>query len=465
MFRKMRGKEQIVLVLILLFIIVQLSCNRNRPVKSNAVSVSSGSTDRFESFNSRFVKPRNVDVWLPPGYTDTNRYAVLYMHDGQMLFDSSATWNGQDWGVDDIAGRLIESGEIKPVIIVGIWNTGESRHSEYFPQKPFEELPPRYRDSLINLVYRPDGRDLFSEEVQSDQYLRFLVEELKPCIDEQYSTFPDRQNTFIAGSSMGGLISLYAICEYPDVFGGAACLSTHWPGIFDTVNNPIPGELMKYLEKKLPDPATHKLYFDFGTETLDALYEPYQLEADKIVSAHQYDGTNWMTRKFEGHNHSEVFWGKRLHIPLTFLLKPESMKNLTPKVTGIGGIFFRAKNPDEIKKWYGDNLGLAIGPYGSPFEFRNAHRPNEVNYLNWNAFDENTEYFNPSQKEFMINYRVQNIEGLVQKLKNNGVIILDDIEKYEYGKFVHILDPEGNKIELWEPVDSVLSKLGETTTK
>lgn len=137
----------------------------------------------------------------------------------------------------------------------------------------------------------------------------------------------------------------------------------------------------------------------------------------------------------------------------------------TPRVTGIGGIFFRSENPQGIKEWYGKNLGLAIDDYGSVFEFRNACSPEEVNYLRWSPFDENTDYFDPSEKEFMINYRVYNIEQLVKNLKENGVNILDQIEEYEYGKFVHIMDPEGNKIELWEPVDSILTKFGGVTTK
>ena len=141
------------------------------------------------------------------------------------------------------------------------------------------------------------------------------------------------------------------------------------------------------------------------------------------------------------------------------------MNDTIPKVTGIGGIFFRSKNPKEIREWYGKNLGLAINDFGSPFEFRNANRPGEINYLNWNPFDEETEYFAPSEKEFMINYRVQNIEGLVKKLEVNGVTLVDKIEEFEYGKFVHIMDPEGNKIELWEPIDSFFTKMGGTTTK
>ncbi len=136
-----------------------------------------------------------------------------------------------------------------------------------------------------------------------------------------------------------------------------------------------------------------------------------------------------------------------------------------PKVTGIGGIFFKSSSPKKMKEWYRDNLGLAVDDYGSPFEFRNANRPEEINYLNWDVFEDSTDYFDPSKKEFMINYRVQNIEGLVQKLKGNGVTIIDEITTYDYGKFVHIMDSDGNKIELWEPVDSVLTKMGRQTTK
>ncbi|MBN2757453.1 MAG: VOC family protein [Bacteroidales bacterium] len=135
----------------------------------------------------------------------------------------------------------------------------------------------------------------------------------------------------------------------------------------------------------------------------------------------------------------------------------ELNNDTTPKVTGIGGIFFFSDNPDKTREWYSENLGLEVNEYGSSFEFRNANSPNEINYLQWSPFKKESEYFEPSKKEFMINYRVQNIIGLVEKLKENGVTILDEIETFEYGKFVHIMDMEGNKIELWEPVDSVLT--------
>lgn len=137
----------------------------------------------------------------------------------------------------------------------------------------------------------------------------------------------------------------------------------------------------------------------------------------------------------------------------------------TPRVTGIGGIFFFSDNPEETKAWYASNLGLEVNEWGSSFEFRNANRPDEINYLQWSPFKTGSEYFAPSAKPFMVNYRVQNIEGLVKKLKANGVTILDEIETFDYGKFVHIMDADGNKIELWEPVDSVFTAMGGKTTK
>ena len=135
------------------------------------------------------------------------------------------------------------------------------------------------------------------------------------------------------------------------------------------------------------------------------------------------------------------------------------------KVTGIGGIFFKCQNPEEMKKWYNKYLGIATDAYGATFESRNADNPDEINYLQWSPFNIDTKYFEPSQKEFMINYRVANLIELVEELKKDGVEIVDEIEEFEYGKFIHILDPEGNKIELWEAVDPVFTDMlkGKTT--
>jgi predicted enzyme related to lactoylglutathione lyase len=128
-----------------------------------------------------------------------------------------------------------------------------------------------------------------------------------------------------------------------------------------------------------------------------------------------------------------------------------SINDATPKVTGVGGVFFFSENPKATREWYAENLGLKIDDYGSTFESRDVDRPDEIKQLQWSPFKKGSEYFAPSTKEFMINYTVRNIEGLVENLRQKGVTILDDIATFDYGKFVHIMDVEGNKIELWEP--------------
>lgn len=276
---------------------------------------------KIDSFSSEWVQDRPIQIYLPPSYQNSDEsFPVLYMHDGQMLYDSTSTWNGQEWGVDEVMDRLISEGKMKETIVIGIWNGGtELRHPEYFPQKPFESLDKAVQDSLYDL-YRDQGNPLFPNKVQSDNYLKFIVNELKPYIDTEFRTLSDQANTFVAGSSMGGLISMYAISEYPEIFGGAACMSTHWPGVFNTENNPIPDAFHDYLKNNLPHPDNHKLYFDYGTETLDALYEPFQLKADTIIRSGGYSESNFLTKKFEGDPHDERAWNRRLHIPLTFLL-------------------------------------------------------------------------------------------------------------------------------------------------
>lgn len=282
--------------------------------------VVSGKIERMENFKSNYVTERNIDVWLPENYSSSKKYNVLYMHDGQMLYDPEMAWNKQAWNVDDVLTKLVTENKIQDVIVVGIWNGGITRHIDYFPQKAFESLTQSQQDSIYK-ANRSNGQSVFNnQKVNSDNYLKFIVKELKPIIDKKYSVYTDAKHTFIAGSSMGGLISMYAICEYPKVFGGAACLSTHWPGIFAVENNPIPNAFFEYLKKHLPNPKNHKIYFDYGTATLDAMYEPFQLKVDEIMKAKGFTFQNWSTQKFEGEEHSEKSWNKRLHIPIEFLL-------------------------------------------------------------------------------------------------------------------------------------------------
>lgn len=279
-----------------------------------------GKIDLYENFSSKFISARNVEVWLPEGYNAKKKYAVLYMHDGQMLYDASNSWNKQSWDVDDVATKLIQEGKVHDFIVVGVWNGGKTRHTDYFPQKPFESLTYKQKEFVNNqLQNKAENAETFKPV--SDNYLKFLVAELKPFIDKKYAVSKDKSHTFIAGSSMGGLISMYAICEYPNVFGGAACLSTHWPGIFSVENNPIPDAFVNYLKLKLPKPQTHKIYFDYGDQTLDALYPPLQKKADEVMKLKGFTDKNWITKFFPGQDHSEKSWNARLDIPLLFLLK------------------------------------------------------------------------------------------------------------------------------------------------
>ena len=261
---------------------------------------------RVEDFPSRHVPSRHVDIWLPLGYEEDTgrRYPVLYMHDGQNCFLADYCSYHVPWDVQSSMGRLAASGETEPAIIVAIWNISTLRYLEYRPARPFLYLSePARRRVLAGLGGWP----------HSDAYLAFITEELKHYIEANYRTRPDHAHTAIMGSSMGGLISLYAICEFPDVFGAAGCVSTHWPA--------VEGVIVPYLRHRLPEPGTHRIYFDFGTRTIDALYRPTQTLVDEVMAAAGYvSGLNWVTREFPGMRHFEADWATRVHIPLKFML-------------------------------------------------------------------------------------------------------------------------------------------------
>lgn len=135
------------------------------------------------------------------------------------------------------------------------------------------------------------------------------------------------------------------------------------------------------------------------------------------------------------------------------------------KVIGVGGIFFKAKKPSRLRKLYRDHLSFNLNPYGSSFEFRNANNPEKIQYFLWSVFKNDTDYFSPSTKDFMVNFRVENIEKTVAYLRKIGTEIIDEVTTYPYGKFVHILDPEGKAIELWESNDNFFSDLMGPTNK
>lgn len=139
----------------------------------------------------------------------------------------------------------------------------------------------------------------------------------------------------------------------------------------------------------------------------------------------------------------------------------ENKSDDTKRVTGIGGIFFKCKDPKKMREWYQTHLGLNTNEYGAVFEWFQGADNSKKGFSQWSPFSEKTKYFQPSEKDFMINYRVENLEKLVEQLKKEDVTVVDKIEIYEYGKFVHIMDIEGNKIELWEPNDIEYEKLGQ----
>ncbi len=273
-------------------------------------AVSIGHLDHMSAFPSHFVSARSVDVWLPPGYDGKIRCPVIYMHDGQMVFDARITWNKKSWNMPETVSDLIRRGKIPETIVVGIWSIGQTRQSEYFPEKVLPLVPKEPRDKFIRV-------DLAGGP-QADNYLRFIVEELKPAIDAKYATLPDRDHTITMGASMGGIISLYAICEYPNVFGGAACMSTGWIATFPK-NATFPLATFNYLQGHLPDPKTHRIYFDLGTATIDTLFTESQAFADLVVRDRGYSDSNFMSRVFPGDDHSETSWARRVAIPLEFL--------------------------------------------------------------------------------------------------------------------------------------------------
>jgi predicted alpha/beta superfamily hydrolase len=255
--------------------------------------------------------PRDVWVWTPPGYhiDEEDRYPVIYMHDGQNLFDPEKSYTHVTWGVAEAITKLSGWGFIRPAIVVGIDNT-ENRIGDYLPTKPFDTPA----GEATYEKYKLEAPDEFNKiNFVADIYLQMIVEKIKPLIDGNFRTLNDMKNTLIMGSSMGGLISLYALVEYPHTFGAAGCFSTHWPIVNDLI---IP-----YLGINLPKVGHHKIYFDRGTEGYDAQYEPYQQAVDALMEEKGYvHGRDWLSRLAPGADHHEQAWRSRIHLALRFFL-------------------------------------------------------------------------------------------------------------------------------------------------
>ena len=267
---------------------------------------------RYPAMELDGLLPRDVWVWTPPAYqaNPAARFPVIYMHDGQNLFDPEKSYTHITWGVAEAITKLSTWGFIQPAIVVGIDNT-ENRVGDYLPFRPFQT---------------PQGKaviDSLSEEIReefgkinpvADLYLKLIVDVIKPRVDTDFRTLPGFNHTFVMGASMGGLISLYALVEYPAIFSGAGCFSTHWP-VVDKV-------ILPYLQSNLPEAGLHKLYFDHGSEDLDAEYGPRQAAVDQVGFEKGYVlGKDWLKRFGAGTGHHERSWRSRIHIALRFLLE------------------------------------------------------------------------------------------------------------------------------------------------
>ncbi len=287
-----------------------------------------------------------VDIWLPDNYESRadDRYPVVYMHDGQNLFDPSISFGGVAWEIDLAVAKLMEGDYIHTPIVVGIHNRETLRSCDYIPEKAVT-------DYISDTDRTASGMwSLVGNKFYGDEYMSFIANTLKPAVDAAFRTLDDAANTFIMGSSMGGLASIYALCEYPEVFGGAACLSTHWIGNFDYNSTIFPTAMIAYLTDALPDPDTHRLYLDRGTVDLDSSYDKWEEQVRALVRSKGYteEKDNLMTFTDNGASHNELYWAARVDRPLHFMLK-SSDKPYTPSDPGEQA--FHVIFQDSSKPW------------------------------------------------------------------------------------------------------------------
>ncbi len=260
---------------------------------------------------------QRVSIWLPPGYdSGKQRYGVLYMHDGQNLFDPARAHYGKVWHADEVVTALAEAGVIEPVIIVGIWSPIEDRYRQYLPQFAYANASLAMREAM--------DQHAGGKPVISARYLEWLADDLKPRIDAQYRTRTDPAHTVIAGASMGGIMSCYAAIERPDIFGRAGCVSSHWP-LADPDKLEIAREAdviwRDYILEKVGSPERRRIWMDHGTATLDAHYPARQAHVSWTLRAAGWEeGQHFTAREYPGAEHDEIAWNARLPEMLTWLL-------------------------------------------------------------------------------------------------------------------------------------------------
>ncbi len=291
--------------------------NKRLSLVRNDQSVSHGTLESFKLTFSDSTT-RQVVVWLPSNYNPQTEYATIYMHDGQMLFDSTTTWNKKEWRVDETADSLITNGITRPFIVVGIYNDPPNRYAEFFPEQATKFMDSAYVSKITS--------SLWNGELRADFYLDWIKKALIPFIEENYPVSRKRPDRFLIGSSMGGLISLYALMSTPKTFGGSACLSLHTPMInFQLIGEDAMKSMVlpfnEYVKRTMPPARKVKLYIDRGTETLDANYEPYHQALYATLTQCGYKiGPAYQTLIWEKTAHDEVSWANRLAIPMKFLL-------------------------------------------------------------------------------------------------------------------------------------------------
>ncbi|MDE6811241.1 MAG: alpha/beta hydrolase, partial [Muribaculaceae bacterium] len=275
--------------------------------------VECGRIDRLNIFSPQMNDTVTVDVWTPDiyGFDVTRHFPVIYMHDGQNLFDANTTWNHQAWEMESVMCSLLGEGLIEPAIIVGVHSFPDSRVADLMPQKAVEGS-----EALTTTLEQVKMKSL---PVRGDAYAAFLAGTLKSEIDSLYRTLRDASNTTVMGSSMGGLMSIYTLCEYPDVFGNAICMSTHWIGAPEVAGE-FTDAMYRYIDTNLPQPGNRKLYFDHGTATIDAYYGDAEKRILKLLKEKGYGDTNLRNMIDEGAPHEERAWAGRVSVPLLFLL-------------------------------------------------------------------------------------------------------------------------------------------------
>lgn len=283
-----------------------------------AVAQDAGRFVEMPDVRSAYLAPSHVTIWLPPGYDGSKRrYAVVYMHDAQNLFFPERSNFNKVWAADASARRLIAARRVQPFIIVGVSQPGEARYAQYLPQALYAAASPGLRAKFDAAAKRP---------IYSDDYLRFLVTELKPMIDARFRTRADRDHTAIVGSSMGGLISCYAFTRYPAVFGRAGCVSTHWPmaNPADTAGyrDEIVALWRDEFTRGLGRPSGRRLWMDHGDQMLDAAYPPYQAAITKVVAGLGWrEGRDFVARAYPGAAHEENAWAARMDDIFGWLLR------------------------------------------------------------------------------------------------------------------------------------------------